>query len=106
MREAQLIMPRDCAQAIAHLRTRLLDAFGGYTQHEATGAWRAQDGKVLYDHHHVFTVASDGVWNDQGNMTEDTATLRAICRNIGREADQQCVYLRGFDGEVELVPCQ
>ena len=101
MREAQLIMPRDCAQAIAHLRTRLLDAFGGYTQHEATGAWRVQDGKVLYDHHHVFTVASD-----QGNMTEDTATLRAICRNIGREADQQCVYLRGFDGEVELVPCQ
>ena len=105
MREAQIIMPRDCAQAIAHLRTRLLDTFGGYTQHEATGAWRAPDGKVHYDHHHVFTVASDGVWNDQRTYQHGMNCLRAICRDIGREADQQCVYLRGFDGEVGFVDC-
>ena len=98
MREAQIIMPRDCAQAIAHLRTRLLDTFGGYTQHEATGAWRAPDGKAHYDHHHVFTVADIAT-------PYDLNCLRAICRDIGREADQQCVYLRGFDGEVELVSC-
>lgn len=107
MREAQIIMPRDNSQAIAHLRLRLLDIFGGYTQHEATGAWRAPDGAVHYDNHLVFTVASDGIlWNGHNFWLGPREELRSICRDIGREAHQQCVYLRGFDGEVELVNCQ
>jgi hypothetical protein len=102
MREAQIIMPRDNAQAMARLRLRLLDAFGGYTQHDAIGAWRAPDGKVRYDHLYVFTVACA---EPPGRTHLLRDTCRDICRDIGREADQQCVYLRGFDGEVELVSC-
>lgn len=97
MREAQIIMPRDNAQAIAHLRLRLLDTFGGYTQHEATGAWKAPDGKVHYDHHHVFTIAYEHT---------SFEVVRSIAREIGREADQQCVYVRNWFGEVELVACR
>ena len=101
MREAVIIMPRDNPQASAHLRLLLLDRFGGYTQHEAAGAWRDPAGKVLHDHHNVFTVACDVTFADVERMQQ----LRVIAAAAGREANQQCVYLRGFNGVVELVPC-
>ena len=97
MREFTIILPRDIPSASTNLRTTLLDAFGGYTEHEATGAWRDEfTGKVYYDHNSVFTV---------GAFVEHTAKIREIAAQAGREAKQESVYIRMPDGAVEFVKC-
>lgn len=108
MREATIIMPvtRGNRQdpdgaGVGHLRHELPQAFGGYTEHGATGVWVDPDtGRHHADRNRVFTVTC-------ANTGLDTLdSLRHLAREAGRAAQQVCVYLKGFDGEVELIYCQ
>ena len=95
MREYVIILPRTEAYACEWLRTQLLDLFGGYTEHEATGAWRAPNDEVIYDDNSVFTVATDRL----DAMTE----FRHLALTAGRIGNQQSVYLKSPEGLVEFV---
>ena len=100
MREAVIILPRVNAFATKYMRHTLLDTFGGYTEHKATGAWRdPADGRVYKDHNGVFTVGVDDVTG------EHMPALRNIAMQAGEMAGQISVYLKGFDGNVEFVNC-
>jgi hypothetical protein len=82
------------------LQRHLLDYFGGYTEHHAIGAWRdPATGKVYHDNSAVFTVAVEAT---------NASSMRALthmAKTCGALAGQICVYVRGFDGEVELISC-
>jgi hypothetical protein len=100
IREASIILPRVHKEATFSLREGLLDRFGGYTEHEADGAWRdPQTGIVHIDYNSVFTIAVD---DDDGSHMLD---LRDLAMNAGTQAGQISVYVRGFDGHVEFVNC-
>ena len=96
MKEFTIIMPRDAGFAAEWLRTQFLDNFGGYTEHEATGAWKDPTGVVIFDHNAVFTVAVD----DPGKHAE---TFRQMARTAGRMGEQQSVYLKLPSGGVEFI---
>jgi hypothetical protein len=93
MREHTIIMPRDAGFACEWLRSRFLDAFGGYTEHEATGAWKDPTGAVIYDHNSVFTVAA----GDRDDL------MRSIAKMAGRIGEQQSVYYRDPLGDVHFI---
>ena len=99
MREYVIILPRTANYACEWLRTSLLHQFGGYTEHEATGAWKDPTGAVIFDDNAVFTVATDRVLYTMRD-------LRVMARRAGLIGDQQCVYLRDSDGNVEFVDCK
>ena len=100
MREFTIMLPRVNGRASTNLRTRLLDNFGGYTEHEATGAWRDDNtGKVYYDHNSVFTV---GVLPTHPGLY---GLIREIAAQAGQEAQQVSVYIKMPDGNAELVYC-
>ena len=98
MREYVIILPRTANYACEWLRTSLLDQFGGYTEHEATGAWKDPTGAVIFDDNAVFTVATD--------IPTAGQAFQSLARIAGRIGDQQCVYLRDGDGNVEFVDCK
>ena len=99
MREAQIILSNVSPFATTALRVRLRDTFGGYTQHIASGVWRDPATNIVHDDiNHVFTVAAE-------LPDLAMAKLREIAREAGRASNQVCVYLKGFDGEVEFVAC-
>ena len=93
MREYTIIMPRDAGYACEWLRSQFLDQFGGYTEHEATGAWKDATGAVVYDDNAVFTVASDA--------PNAAQSFRSLARIAGRIGEQDCVYFRPPSGEVD-----
>ena len=95
MREYVIIMPRTAGYACEWLRTALLDTYGGYTEHEATGAWKDPTGAVIFDHNAVFTVATD--------HEHALEAFQSMARIAGRIGDQQSVYLRDGYGNVEFV---
>lgn len=41
------------------LETFLASTFGGYTEHDARGAWVSDDGTLMRDVSHVYTVDTD-----------------------------------------------
>lgn len=101
MREAVIVLPRVHKDATEYLRTELLEAFGGYTEHEADGVWRdPADRKVYVDHNSIFTIGAD-----EDNTGLDMLTIRNLAMFAGQKAGQISVYVRGFDGAVEFVNC-
>lgn len=100
MREACIILPRVSPRATESLQEGLLNRFGGFTEHDAIGAWRdPATNKVHLDHNSVFTIAIDDT--DGMHMLD----LRDLAMAAGEAAGQISVYLRGFDGNVEFVNC-
>ena len=95
MKEFTIIMPRDAGFAAEWLRTQFLDNFGGYTEHEATGAWRDPTGVVIFDHNAVFTVATDRL--------DAVTEFRHLALTAGRIGNQQSVYLKSPEGLVEFI---
>jgi len=102
MREATIILPFTMtAEPHILLRKRLLATFGGYTEHEASGTWIDPAGVEHRDRSLVFTIAVRERPFDCSYLN-----LTQFAREAGRLARQQCVYVRGFDGEVEFIDCQ
>jgi hypothetical protein len=96
LREAVIILPDGIGFMFhsAHngLKGDLLKEYGGYTVHVASGAWRDGSGTVHNDNNRVFTVAC-----------EDSKALIEMAKRAGQRCNQQCVYVRHCDGQVELV---
>ena len=75
----------------------LLDTFGGYTCHEATGAWKDPATLHVYeDPSEVFSIA--GNWTIPANV----ARLRALCELSAEIMRQECIYMQTPKG-VEFV---
>ena len=98
MREAQIILPQTMtAQPAIELRKGLLALFGGYTEHEATGAWvDPATGKIYRDHSTVFSIAGEQFqW----------AELLPLIKRVGAMAKQICIYATDFESEVHFIDC-
>jgi hypothetical protein len=102
LRIATLILPlRDNAgnkvtDAHAHLRTGILDAFGGYTQTLVAGAWKGDDGKVYLDDSLKYEIAmTTGVSDGQKLVT--IATSACV------QANQECVMVQLASGVVHFI---
>ena len=101
MREARLIVPphkndgTNHWQGIEDVRERLLAQFGGYTETRGTGGWVGKTCKVT-EPIIIFDVA-------MAPSAENEDKMRAIARFVLVEMDQDCVYLRQANGQVEFV---
>ena len=100
MREASIILPHTMSHephtAMRHL---LLTHFGGYTTHEVSGAWRDPDTGIVHnDQSTMFLIGADPT-------AANLALLHFIAKECGNMAGQICVYVKGFDGEVQFVQC-
>jgi hypothetical protein len=78
---------------VGRIRTMLIEALGRFTETDAIGAWRDDDGQIIYDNSKVFTVA--------GLLIED---LLRIADYVLRH--QEAVYVRRPDGSAGLFACR
>jgi hypothetical protein len=116
--EARLILPAPENSpgrlAVAGIERRLLEAFGGFTRHGGTAAWRDRDGILAEGAALIYDVAVPlqvPVWDRSGGIPREGGrawlgameTLRGIARDAARALAQDCVYLRSPIGRVHLV---
>lgn len=80
-----------------NVRHKFVDAFGGFTEVDATGGWRGIDGRLKCEPMRVFYVAMK---DNEGNRD----TLRDIAVGVAIDADQEAVYVVHAAGDVEFVP--
>ena len=101
MREARLIVPphkNDGTkhwQVIEDVRALLLAQFGGYTETRGTGGWVGKTCTVT-EPIIIFDVAMDPTEMNEMNM-------RTVAGFVLAKMDQDCVYLRQANGQVEFV---
>lgn len=109
MKEFKIILPlpadhhshttRDKLKAAhAHLAIYLPYHFGGYTAHDASGAWRTPEDGNLYEEVRIYVFAIK-----RAALFECDAKARDIVRYLLGETGEDCVYFRGASGEVELL---
>ncbi len=100
MREARLILtaptPNQACFIAEWLEERLCTKFGGYTMTHGTGGWAAGPAHC-YEPIRVYDVALDERDDEAANE------LIALAREMGRRAEQRCVYLRLPSGEVTML---
>lgn len=96
MREAMLICPCGNEEARDYAIDWATRAFGGVTVDAARGWWRDGEGQTLNENVQRLHIACDG-------DAHSAFTLRAMARQFGYEAQQDCVYLRLPSGDVELI---
>jgi hypothetical protein len=103
LREARIVMPhfQSVKSHEAHLRLRnmLCEAFGGFTAFDGQGGWRDPSGKVVHDNVTIYDVAMDGSRTNGSSYD----TLIGIAVDAGRALDQQEVYVRYCNGNVDLI---
>ena len=103
MKEAKLIMPlvdndgRSLAGLHKRLRSALAAEFGGYTMVGGLGGWVAEGrGAPVEEPVAIYAIAM------YTGMSRGQA-LRQIALKFGREAGQECVYIRYNSGKVKFV---
>jgi hypothetical protein len=79
-----------------HLRTAVLDAFGGYSQSLITGAWKDDDGKVYLEDGLKYEIAMS---TDAG----DGKKLVSIATSACIQAKQICVMVQLASGVVHFI---
>jgi hypothetical protein len=102
MSEAKIIIPVDCLSAsrLSELASELCGTFGGMTTTEGNGSWVDNSGDLINEPVTVYYVAlTDEAISREGA----NEILRTLASWIAKHGDQDCVYIRDFDGEVELV---
>lgn len=67
------------------LETFLAATFGGYSEHDARGAWIGDDGTLYHDVSHVYTVDTD--------ITDASVILDGLAAWVADVWSQDCVYL-------------
>jgi hypothetical protein len=104
MREASVILPdpdtmgaHAIRQGNIYLKKELVSHFGGYTVHKAQGAWRDNDGQIVYDDNMIYTIAMD-------DTAENRHRLQQVAISAGVIAEQDTIYVRLPSGDVELHP--
>lgn len=97
LKEARIIVPTGAGAAtLANAEAAFLDRFGGFTRTNGIGGWRDGHGHPCVENTIVYDMAVP--------CTPDSAVkLRQIAVIIRLEGEQDCVYLRHYDGSVELV---
>lgn len=101
MREASILLPTrnndGMAVISAHaiVANALLDNFGGFTEESVRGQW-LDNGRVYSDESIRYTVAAT-------DTPDNRAKLEATARQACADAEQICLYVRGFDGIVQFV---
>ena len=98
MREARLIVPNNGTthwQGIEDVRALLLAQFGGYTETQGTGGWVGKTGTVT-EPIIIFDVAMEPTEMNEMNM-------RTVAGFVRHRMNQECVYLRQANGQVEFV---
>ena len=101
MREASLILPavdHACAHETdkAQLERCLLDHFGGFTVAPVRGVWVGDNATRYDDDGFEYRIAAR--WD-----AEKDAALFKIAAKIALALDQECVYVRRFNGDVHFV---
>lgn len=101
MREAKIIVPdrsSDGRYLPGYVRSRItlamLDAFGGYTENFARGAWRGPD-QTFSEPVSVYTIAMEPT-------KENDDKLKIIAEMVRALAEQESVYYVTADGEVHF----
>lgn len=101
MREASIILPAtnndgyEIPYAHSALAHALLDLFGGFTEEPVRGQW-LDNGRVYSDESIRYTVAAT-------DTPDNRAKLEECARVTCADAEQICIYTRGFDGIVRFV---
>lgn len=80
----------------AKLEYRLAQEFGGYTATVGKGGWVDDQGDLVQDDVIVYDVAGVGSVADENELMYIAQTFRNM-------AQQDCVYVRFFDGTVRLI---
>ena len=97
MYEATIILPFGEFDGYqAEFETELIDAFGGFTRDECKGGWRAPNGETILEPVSRYTVAGYDLPTNNGN-------LATLAFSYGQKLNQQAVYIRYFDGQVEIL---
>jgi Protein of unknown function (DUF3574) len=79
------------------LRNAILEAFGGFTESSAIGAWRDPESGIVYrEPVNVWHVAMD-------DSATNRAKLESIAASIAQAARQVCVFVTHADGTVAFV---
>lgn len=95
LREARIILTSD--HSPEELERRLLQAFGGFTKmSRAFGVWQSPSGEVYEEHVIVYDVAAEPTH-------ENELKLRRLADWARVEYDQEAIYLRWPEGDVELI---
>lgn len=99
--EARLILPWQCCDAARHtlvldVEERLRHLFGSYTRFHAAGSYVMRDGKPMTEQVLVYDIAVT-------NISATYQQLREIAEHIRVAAEQESVYLRLPNGQVEFV---
>ena len=100
LREATIILPVNDNDGSplrgvhAILERMLITAFGGFTAVQARGGWNGPIGPQ-FEPVIVYTVAGDAT---EANLVRFIEIARQICR----EARQECIYVRDFNGNVTI----
>jgi hypothetical protein len=101
LKEARIVMPHgDKASSItAHntLRQRLAEAFGGFTCYRGEGGWVDRNGCLIRDDVTIYDIAID----DDRDAPYELIARFAI--EAGKALDQEAVYVRYPNGEVEII---
>jgi hypothetical protein len=99
MREARIILPSVSFDATNYLQKALISLAGGYTKTNVTGCWKDAKGTKVYDTSIAYDVA---VQPNAYSMLE----LRRIAVEAARIAEQEAVYVRDCNGEVNILPVE
>lgn len=99
MREARIIMPLLNPQSMTHIymQRELIEAFGGFTATSGYGGWKDSAGTNIRDEVMVYDIACDE------NRDRVYDQLFEIAMKAGRALNQQAVYIRYPNGDVEIA---
>ena len=96
--EARLILPTEPSRGshlqavhyqveLVKLERLLVETFGGYTQTEGIGAWRAPQGSIVRERVRIYLFAYDRYDHDQSEAME------RLPADVRKSFDQEAVYL-------------
>jgi hypothetical protein len=95
MKEARIIFAGGDEEMVNHFLKLIARRFGGFTNWTANGGWVNGDDKLVQEPVRVVDVALD--------YPQAIGYLRSLARIWAAMADEECVYLRDTEGNVELV---
>ncbi len=87
---------RDLTAEHAHIRSRLLRDFDGFTAHKARGYWRGADDMRYAESVVVYTV-------DAPDTSESYAKLHALAQALKASGGQEAIYLTRSPVETWLI---
>lgn len=93
MKEFKIIVPAHDDHKLAEFEARLIRSHGGFTRTIGAGAWRNGESFIERETVWVYTVATDA-----SSLTIQTLAFWALGL-----FEQDAIYLRHCDGEVEFV---